>query len=132
MSSQITFTVKDMGMFVLWAGTTAAVWYLVLIFHKVFKTLSEVNQLIERNREQVDATLHEVPLITKNVQEITTEVSHASQVFRPTVENLAETSDAVTQAIRDNQSITEILISFFHILNTVKRLLDKLNTKITD
>ena len=132
MSSEITFTVKDIGMFLLWAGATMAVWYLVMIFHKVFKTLSQVNSLIERNREQVDATLQEVPQITRNVQEITTEVSHATQVFRPTVENLAETSDTVTQAIKDNQNVTEVLVSFFHVLNTIKRLLDKLTSKIAD
>lgn len=132
MSSEITFTVKDVGMMLLWAGCTVAVWYLVMIFHKVYKTISEVHKLIERNQEQVDATLNEVPAITRNVQEITTEVSHGMQAFRPSVENLAESTDSVTRAIKDNQSITETLISFFHVVNTVKRLLDKLNTTLSD
>ncbi len=132
MSSEITFTIKDIGMLVLWAGCTLAVWYLVMIFHKLYKTVTEVHKLIERNREQVDATLQEVPAITKNVQEITTEVSHGMQAFRPTVDNVAETSDSVTRAIKDNQSITEVIVSFFHVLNTFKRLLDKLNSNISD
>lgn len=132
MSSLITFTLKDFGMLLLWTGLTVAVWYLVMILHKVYKTVTEVHQLIERNREQVDATLQEVPAITKNVQEITTEVSHGMQVFRPTVENMAETSDSVTRAIKDNQSVTEIIVSFFHVLNTIKRLLDKLNSGISE
>lgn len=132
MSSEITFTVKDFGMMLLWAGLTVAVWYLVMILHKVYKTITEVHQLIERNREQVDATLQEVPAITKNVQEITTEVSHGMQAFRPTVENMAETSDSVTRAIKEHQSITETLVSFFHVLNTIKRLLDKLNSNISE
>ena len=132
MSSEITFTLKDFGMLLLWAGSTVAIWYLVLIFHKVYKTISEVHKLIERNRDQVDATLNEVPAITRNVQEITTEVSHGMQVFRPTMENVAETSDSVTRAIKDNQSITEVIVSFFHVLNTLKRLLDKLNSGISE
>lgn len=132
MSSEITFTVKDFGMMLLWAGATVAVWYLVMILHRVYKTVKEVHTLIERNRDQVDATLQHVPEITKNVQEITTEVSHGMQVFRPSVDNIAETSDSVTRAIKDNESITETIVSFFHVLNTFKRLLDKLNSNISD
>lgn len=132
MSSAITFTVKDFGMLLLWAGLTLAVWYLVMIFHKLYRTVTEVHRLVERNREQVDATLQEIPAITRNVQEITTEVSHGMQVFRPTVENVAETSDSVTRAVKDNQSITETLVSFFNVLNTIKRLLDKLNSNISE
>lgn len=132
MGSEITFTVKDAGMMLLWAGATAAVWYLVLILHSLHKTVKEVRQIIERNRDQVDATLNEVPGITRNVQEITTEVSHGMQVFRPTVDNVAETSDSVTRAVNDNQSITEVLVSFFNVLNTLKRLLDKLNSKASE
>lgn len=132
MSSEITFTVKDFGMMLLWAGATVAVWYLVMILHRVYKTVKEVHTLIERNRDQVDATLQHVPEITKNVQEITTEVSHGMQVFRPSVDNIAETSDSVTRAIKDNESITETIVSFFHVLNTFKRLLDKLNSSISE
>lgn len=132
MGSEITFTVKDAGMMLLWAGATAAVWYLVVILHSLHKTVKEVRQIIERNRDQVDATLNEVPGITRNVQEITTEVSHGMQVFRPTVDNVAETSDSVTRAVNDNQSITEVLVSFFNVLNTLKRLLDKLNSKASE
>lgn len=132
MSSEITFTIKDFGMLLLWAGLTAAVWYLVMILHKVYKTVKEVHMLIERNREQVDATLQEVPAITKNVQEITTEVSHGMQAFRPTVDNVAETTDSVTRAVKDNNSATEVIVSFFHVLNTIKRLLDKLNSGISE
>lgn len=132
MSSEITFTVKDFGMMLLWAGSTVAVWYLVMILHRVYKTVKEVHTLIERNRDQVDATLQHVPEITKNVQEITTEVSHGMQVFRPSVDNIAETSDSVTRAIKDNESITETIVSFFHVLNTFKRLLDKLNSNISE
>lgn len=132
MGSEITFTVKDFGMFLLWAGLTCAVWYLVLIFHKLHRTLGEVHQLVERNREQVDATLQEMPAITRNVQEITTEVSHSMQVFRPTVDNVAETSDSVTRAVRDNQTLTETIVSFFHVLNTLKKLLDKLSSNIAE
>lgn len=132
MGSEITFTVKDAGMLLLWAGATVAVWYLVVIFHRVSKTVKEVHQLIERNRDQVDATLLQIPGISRNVQEITTEVSHGMQVFRPTVENVAQTSDSVTRAVNDNQSITETLVSFFNVLNTIKRLLDKLNSGISD
>jgi len=130
MGSAITFTVKDFGMFLLWAGLTCAVWYLVLIFHRLYKTVTEVHRLLDRNREQVDATLQEIPSIARNVQEITTEVSHGMQVFRPTVDNVADTSDSVTRAVRDNQSITETLVSFFNVLNTIKKLLDKLNSSM--
>lgn len=132
MGSEITFTVKDAGMMLLWAGATAAVWYLVLILHNLHKTVKEVRQVIERNRDQVDATLNEVPAITRNVQEITTEVAHGAQAFRPTIDNVAETSDSVTRAVKDNQSITEVIVSFFHVLNTIKRLLDKLSSDISD
>lgn len=130
MGSEITFTLKDFGMFVLWAGSTVAVWYLVLIFYRLYRSLTIVQRIIEKNSEQVNATLQEIPQITKNIQEITTEVSHSAQVFRPTVENVAETSDSVTKAIKDNQTITETLVSFFNVLNTIKKLLDKLSSDI--
>jgi len=131
MLSEITFTIKDFAVFILWAGLTLAAWYLVFILYRVYKTVRIVHQIVERNQEQVDATLKEVPAITRNVQEITSEVSHSAQIFRPTVDNLAETSGSVTETLKDNQNITDTLVSFFNVLNTVKKILDKLSSSIS-
>lgn len=131
MQSEITFTLKDFGFTVFWTGLTVAIWYVVLILRKVYITIKDVSGIIEENRERIDLIMEEVPQITKNVEEITTEVSHDIQVFRPTVDNIADTSESITDVIKENQSITDSITSFFNVLTTVKKTLDKFNQKIS-
>ncbi len=108
-----------------------AIWYLVLILRRVYITVKDVSTLVEEHRENIDAVLDEVPKITKNVEEITTEVSHDIQVFRPTVDNIADTSESITDVIKENQSITDTIASAFNVLTTVKNTLDKFNASIS-
>lgn len=131
MESLITFTVKDFGFALFWIGMVVAIWYLVLILRRVYITVKDVSTLVEEHRENIDAVLDEVPKITKNVEEITTEVSHDIQVFRPTVDNIADTSESITDVIKENQSITDTIASAFNVLTTVKNTLDKFNANIS-
>lgn len=126
----ITFTVKDFGFALFWTGMVVAIWYLVLILRRVYITVSNVSKLVEEHREKIDSVMEEVPKITKNVEEITTEVSHDIQVFRPTVDNIADTSESITDVIKENQSITDTITSFFNVLTTVKKTLDKFNKNL--
>ncbi len=130
MQSELTSTLRDFIMSAFWIGAIVAIWYLVLILRKLYLTVKDVSEIIEHNRKNIDQTLNEVPAITKNVQEITTEVAHDVQVFRPTVDNIAETSEAVTGKIKDNNSVNEALGSFFHTLQIIKSTLDKFNEKL--
>jgi len=131
LESLITFTVKDFGFALFWIGMVVAIWYLVLILRRVYITVKDVSTLVEEHRENIDAVLDEVPKITKNVEEITTEVSHDIQVFRPTVDNIADTSESITDVIKENQSITDTIASAFNVLTTVKNTLDKFNANIS-
>lgn len=130
LESMITFTVKDFGFALFWTGMVVAIWYLVLILRRVYITVSNVSKLVEEHREKIDSVMEEVPKITKNVEEITTEVSHDIQVFRPTVDNIADTSESITDVIKENQSITDTITSFFNVLTTVKKTLDKFNKNL--
>ncbi len=56
-----------------------------------------------KKRPEIDSVIDELPGITKNVNAISGEVAHGMEAFHQTVDNLAETSDNVTDAIAEKK-----------------------------
>lgn len=125
MNSEIVISLKDILLFALWGLLVVIFAYLILILHKAFKIIKNVNATVEDNRSKIDATLEVVPDLTKNIEVITGEFAHDVSAFRGTVDNVAETTEAVTETIKENQSFMEGIASFMHTVAIGKALYDK-------
>lgn len=125
MDSQLIITVKDLLLFILWGSIVTLFVYLILILRRVLKIMKSVNQVVDGNREHIDATLGIVPDLTKHVEAITGEVAHDIQSFRTTVDNIAGTTESVTGKIKENQGFVDGLGSFMHTFAIGKAFYDK-------
>ncbi len=125
MDSQLIITVKDLLLFILWGSIVTLFAYLILILRRVLKIVKSVNQVVDGNRENIDATLDIVPELTKHVEAITGEVAHDIQSFRTTVDNIAGTTESVTGKIKENQGFVDGLGSFMHTFAIGKAFYDK-------
>lgn len=125
MGSELVITVKDLLLFILWAGIVTFFIYLILILKNVLKIVKNVNKVVEDNKVAIDSTLEVVPEITKHAEIITGEVAHDIQSFRNTVDNIASTTESVSGAIKSNQGFVGGLSSLMHTVSIGKVLYDK-------
>lgn len=125
MNSEIVLSVKDLLLFVLWGLLVIIFTYLILILYRAFKIVKTVNKVVDENKPNINQTLNVIPDLAKNVELITGEFAHDVAAFRGTVDNIAETSESVTETIKDNQGFMEGLASFMHTIAIGKALYDK-------
>lgn len=125
MNSEIIISLKDILLFVLWGLLVVIFTYLILILIKAFKIIKEVHLIVAANRPNIDATLDIVPKLTENVEAISAEFAHDVTAFRGTVDNVAETSESITKALKENQSFMDGISSFMHSIAIGKALYDK-------
>lgn len=129
MDSTLVFSLKDVLMFILWGALVTLLVYLILIFRNALLTVKSVRKLVEDQSKNIDATMVLVPELTKNITAITEEAAHDLQAFRSTVDNIAETTDAVTSTINENKGFVDGLSSFMHTVSIGKVLYDKYFSK---
>ena len=125
MNSQIVFSLKDLGMFVLWGLLVAVLIYVLLILIRFYRSFKEIMAIVDENRENINQVLDEAPAITKNVNQISGEVSHFMEAFHGTIDNVADTSEAVTGSFKDNNELVSQITGIFKILTTIKDGLDR-------
>lgn len=125
MPTTITFTFQDLLLFVLW-GLVAAVFVLLIrILLKALKIMKEIRCTVSENRPHIDKTIELVPKISDNVEKISTEFAHDIAAFRPTVDNIAETSENVTAKLDENTGLVSGIGSIVHTVSIGKALYDK-------
>lgn len=125
MDNVLVFSLKDLLMFVLWGALVTLLVYLILIFRRALLTMKQINQMVEEQRQNIDATMAIVPDLTKNINTITEEAAHDIQAFRSSVDNIAETTNAVTSTLNENKGFIDGLSSFMHTISIGKVLYDK-------
>lgn len=124
MNSMISFTLRDLGMFVLWGLILVMVIYIIRILFNALMFLKQVRGIVEENKETVSKILDEAPGIASSVNRISDEVAHGMEAFRPTVDHSAQVSNHVTKEFKDNNDIVGKMSSLFHALSMGKNLYD--------
>lgn len=132
MNSEIVFTLKDLGMFVLWGLLVAVLIYILLILVRFYRSFKELMAIVDDNRQNIDKVLDEAPGISQNINQISGEVSHIMTSFHGTIDNVAETSEAVTGSFKDNNELVSQISTFFKVLATIKEGYDKLFNRHQD
>ncbi|GAU76882.1 hypothetical protein [Fusibacter sp. 3D3] len=125
MNSEIVISLKDILLFVLWGLLVVIFTYLILILTKAFKIIKNVNHVVEDNRPKIDATLEVIPDLTRNIEVISGEFAHDVSAFRGTVDNVAESTESITETLKENQSFMDGIASFMHTVAIGKALYDK-------
>lgn len=127
MNSTVSFTVSELLLSCVWLALIVLLGYVIAILIRFYRMSKKVETLLTSHQADVDLVLKELPQITKNIQEITTEAAHLTQAFHGTVDNVAETAESVTGTLKENSAINESLVSIYKALSTVKGITDQLN-----
>lgn len=125
LNSQIVFSLKDIGMFALWVLLCTILVYIIFLLKDLYLTLKTVRTIVKNNEESINKVLKESPGISKNINDISREISYDLSVFKGTIENVAETSESVTNVIKENGTIVDEISSVFHTLTVLKKNIDK-------
>jgi ABC-type transporter Mla subunit MlaD len=96
-----------------------------LILRRALLIVKQVQQIITDNKTNINATMDIVPSLMKNVDTITDEVAHDVNAFRNTIDNIASTTESVTNTIKSNNGIVDGLSSIMHSAAITKTLYDK-------
>jgi len=125
MTNIISFTLKDIGMFVLWGLIVVILYYLILVLKSLYLSVKDIRKIIKNNQENVDQILKEAPGISKNTNAISKEVSDTLIKFRGSIDNVAESTENITETLKENDTINKKLASIFQTLNIFKTLYEK-------
>ncbi len=125
MTNVISFTLKDIGMFVLWGLLVVILGYLILVLKSLYFSVRDIRKIIKNNQENIDLILNEAPGISKNANAISKEVSDTLIKFRSSIYNVAESTENITQTLKENDTINKQLASIFQTLSIFKTLYEK-------
>lgn len=125
MPTTITFTFQDLLLFVLWGLVVTVFVLLIRILLKALKIVKEIQLTVSENRAHIDKTIEFVPKISDHVEKISGELAHDIAAFRPTVDNIAETSQNVTAKLDENAGLVSGIGSIVHTISIGKALYDK-------
>lgn len=125
MDSQIVFSFKDLMLFVLWGFLVGVFAYIIMILRRVYKLMKMVNNLAEEHKPEFDEIIRVVPSLTGNIDAITSEVAHDIGAFRGTVENIAETTEAVTDVINEQKTAVSSISSVIATLSMIAAFINK-------
>ncbi|SCZ79210.1 hypothetical protein [Acidaminobacter hydrogenoformans] len=126
MNSQLVFTLKDVGMLVIWALLVAILIFILLVLIRFYRSFKDIMKIVDDHRTNIDKVLEEAPGITKNVNQISDEVNTTLKAFHGTIQNVAETTEAVTTSIKDNKDIVSNISSVFNTARIVKGSYDRI------
>ncbi len=124
-----TMTLQEFFLIILWLALIVFIILLSAVVFTAFQTLKDIRKIVKDNSENINLILNEVPMITKNVQEISTEASHAAKVIRPTVDNVADTAQSITGTLKENNPVNEAIVSAYKTVNNVHKLVDSMGNK---
>lgn len=116
----ISLSFKDIGLFVLWVLLSGVLLYILMILIRFYRSFKEIMKIVDEKRPEIDSVIDELPGITKNVNAISGEVAHGMEAFHQTVDNLAETSDNVTDAIAEKSGMAGKVSSIMHTVSIIK------------
>lgn len=66
----ITFTLQDLGLFLIFLFGIAACIYIIVLVRNLNKSAKDVKELLSKNKENIDKALTDLPVISKNVAEL--------------------------------------------------------------
>ncbi len=109
---------------------SALLFYLILAVSNLLKIFKNVNQLIEKNKDDIEKTIGKLPEISDNAAKITGMVKDNLETIGNVVEDVGKISETVKQGVETIQK--DIILkakSLLEIADAIKRLFEKRKEK---
>jgi len=119
-----TIRLSDLGLIILWLAILVLIFYVVMTLKRVLETLKEVQKIINDNRENIDKTLQELPSISKNIEELTSEFSKDIKSVKGTIDNFKQKSE-LASILEGSGDVISGVTSILHGVIFIKKFFDK-------
>ncbi|MFA6309525.1 MAG: hypothetical protein WC677_07285 [Clostridia bacterium] len=89
----ITFTLQDLGLFLLFLFGIAACVYIIILVRNLNKSANDVKEILSKNKENIDKALTDLPVISKNVAELSETAKVDLDAFQSKFKMMGDKSD---------------------------------------
>lgn len=118
--NNLTFTLMDLGLFFIFIFGIAACIAIIVLVININKTAVDLKDLIGKNKENLDKTLNDLPVITANVAELSETAKSDVQAFEKKFLKIGSSGDApeaaaagIIERIAGIIDIAEFLLQLF-------------------
>lgn len=111
---------------VLFVLGSALLFYLILTLSSLLKVIRNVNQIIEKNRGNIEKSIEKLPLITDNTAKITEMVKNNIESIQSVVKDVGRISETVRDGLETIQK--DILLkvkSILDIIDAIRKYFEK-------
>lgn len=95
----ISLTINDLFKIILYIVGIGALGYLIVVLKNAAKLISKVLGIVEDNKENINATIKEVPEITENVNSITKSANLAIKEMTPEINGIVKNANTITNKV---------------------------------
>lgn len=86
---ELTFTLMDLGLFLIFFFGIAACIYIIILVRNLNKSATHLNDILDKNKENIDKTLNDMPVISKNVAELSETAKEDFNAFQSKIRKIA-------------------------------------------
>ncbi|PID82932.1 MAG: hypothetical protein CSB15_00600 [Clostridiales bacterium] len=117
----ITLNLHDIFLSLLYISLIILVFVIIGVFVRLFQTATVSMKILKANGTSISEILTNTEVITKNAGVASEEIAHAVQVMRPTVDNVADTAEDITDTIKNNNPVNEAIITAYKTVNNANK-----------
>ncbi len=128
-SYTITLNVKDLLWGILILALIVLVLFIIALIYKAIKNLSATHKIIQSNGHNISKILENASNISTNANSVSNDIAHASNAFKPSVENIADVTESITQTFKDNNSINEAILKAYKFVNKGAKMAENYKNK---
>jgi uncharacterized protein YoxC len=101
----VTVTLYDLGLLVLFVLLVVAIIYFILIARKIYDLLGDVHKTFEENEKNLNKTLTVLPEILEKTDDIATNVQLGAREFGTSVPIIVNNFSAISDSLRDSADL---------------------------
>jgi methyl-accepting chemotaxis protein len=87
--------------------------YLIILIHKLTKTVSKVNLLLDENDKNISKFMENLPKASENLSDITDNLKLVSEVVTETTASAIETKENISEYLTIAKDIIQIIRTTF-------------------
>ncbi len=118
---QITLDMHDLFLSLLFIALIVLVCVIIASLVRLYQSATLAMKMMKENSEKINKILENAEKITSNVGTVSGEVAYASTSFRPTVDNIADTTEDVTRTLKENNPVNGAILTAYKTVNNANK-----------
>jgi uncharacterized protein YoxC len=103
--------------------------YTTILLKNLSDTIKILQKILKQNESNIDSILKESPSIAKNIEIISSDVSHDVQSLQKTFDKITGSTKVVTSSLSKNSNFLTWIISTIQIIYSAKEFIHTFSTQ---